>query len=135
MIACWNVAFEPGRTWLGHVQAFGFDGAAGVWVVVDPCLGVTDVTVLRRRAFDRWVADLAGRAEIYRIDRRTEAWPFQVRGLWCVGQVKRLVGLRSGALSPAGLKRDLLKAGALRVFHRNEAAQSHRRGPAGQARA
>lgn len=114
MIVEWNVAFT--RKWLvGHVLAFGFDAAAGVWIVVDPCRHETEVQALRPAAFDRWIVQQAAEGEVWRIARQGRT-PMLFPGLWCVGAVKRLVGLRSGALSPAGLKRDLLRAGARRVF-------------------
>ena len=113
----WNVVFERGRTLWGHVYAFAYDGRAGVWVVIDPHLRWTQVFALKAGSeFDRWVAGVAADAEIYRIPGRGHA-PLGF-GWFCVGAVKRLVGLRSGALSPAGLKRDLLRAGARQVFHR-----------------
>lgn len=112
MIAVWNVAFEQTR-WFGHVSAFGCDG--GVWVHVNPTLSDIEVRVMSPRDFDAWIADFAARAEVWRIaaaGRTSLVCP----GFWCVGVVKRLVGLRSGALSPAGLRRDIVRAGASRVF-------------------
>jgi hypothetical protein len=118
----WNVVFERGRTPWGHVYAFAFDAVTGVWIVIDPHLRWTRVfAVPQGVAFRRWVAGVAPTAEIYRLQGRGQA-PLGM-GFFCVGTVKRLVGLRSGALSPKGLKRDLLKAGARRVFHENQAAQ------------
>lgn len=113
----WNVAFERGRTPWGHVFAFAYDERAGVWIVIDPHLRWTRVFALKAGGeFDRWVAGVATGADIFRIPGRGQA-PLGL-GWFCVGTVKRLVGLRSGALSPAGLKRDLLRAGARQVFSR-----------------
>lgn len=111
----WNVVIERGRTPWGHVFAFAFDARTGVWIVIDPHLRWTRVfTVPAGAPFRRWVAGVAPTADIYRITGRGEA-PIGL-GWFCVGTVKRLVGLRSGALSPAGLKRDLVRAGARQVF-------------------
>lgn len=111
---CWNIAFEDGRTPWGHVLAFA--ATRRNWVVVDPHIGWTEVYVLTRREFDDWILDLSARATIYRLDGRREAPVFP--GVFCVGTIKRLIGLRSGALSPGALRRDLVRAGARQVFTR-----------------
>ena len=110
----WNVAFERRRTVWGHVLAFA--PAGDHWVVIDPHLTFTEVYTLGPDEFDAWITDLTRHATVWRIDGDRRA-PL-LAGLWCVGTVKRLLGLRSGALSPEGLKRDLLRAGAVQVFTR-----------------
>lgn len=111
----WHVAFERARTPWGHVLAYAFDGRA--WIVIDPHVRWTEVfTLAPGPEFDAWQRDLSDRAEILRIDGAGHAAPWA--GLFCVGKVKHLVGVRSGAFSPAGLKRDLLRAGAVQVFVR-----------------
>lgn len=113
----WNIVIEQGRTPWGHVYAFALDPRTGVWIVIDPHLRWTRVFALTDGPeFDRWVVGVAAGADIYRIQGRGQA-PVGA-GWFCVGTVKRLVGLRSGALSPRGLRRDLLRAGAQQVFHR-----------------
>ena len=119
----WHVAIRT-RPGLGHVFAFGFDGGSGVWIVVDPMRRGTVVTVLPPWEFDDWVLEISLEFEVYRIARRAETRVW-FPGLWCVGAVKRLVGLRSSALSPAGLRRDLLRAGARRVFSREGSKDGH----------
>lgn len=112
----WNVAIRTTQG-LGHVFAFGFDGAAGMWVVFDPLRHRTEIALISPVYFDWWLVEAIQGYEVYRIaaqDRAMVLFP----GLWCVGAVKRLVGIRSGALSPAGLRRDLIRAGAQRVFNR-----------------
>lgn len=125
----WNVAFERGRTPWGHVLAFAWTG--DIWLVVDPHVRWTEVFTLTALEFDDWVADLSARAEVWRLDGRGEA-PL-LPGWFCVAQVKRLVGLRSGALFPGGLRRDLVKAGARQVFIREsqnpEGRPAHQVGP------
>lgn len=121
MIRDWNVVIESVAGVPAHVSAFGFEPGGGVWVVVDPRKNFIDVRTFEPHAFDFWLATESGvghsDTEVLRIEarRQTMVW---FPGLWCVGVVKRLVGLRSGALSPAGLRRDLLRAGAQRVFTR-----------------
>lgn len=112
----WNVAIRT-RPGFGHVFAFGFDPGCGVWIVFDPMRRSTAITLLPPWEFDAWLKGAIDACEVYRIQARDET-PVWAAGLWCVGAVKRLVGLKSGALSPAGLRRDLLRAGAKRVFSR-----------------
>jgi len=115
MIADWNVCFQIIAGLPAHVFAFGYDPDGDVWIVVDPHHNYTEVRALKLEAFDAWAVETLPGREVYRIAARkqTRMW---FPGLWCVGAVKRLVGLKSGALSPAGLRRDLLRAGARRVF-------------------
>lgn len=114
-ILTWHVAFERDRTPWGHVLAFAFDGRC--WIVVDPHVRWTEVfTLAPGDEFDGWLAAMASKASIYRIPGGGRSHPFA--GLFCVGAVKRLLGFRSGAFSPAGLRRDLVKAGAEQVFVR-----------------
>ncbi|WGM47659.1 hypothetical protein KOAAANKH_02541 [Brevundimonas sp. NIBR10] len=111
----WNVAIERGRTPWGHVLAFAWSGHA--WVVHDPHVRWTEVfTLAPGPEFDAWIADLTTRATIWRIQGRADSHP--LAGLFCVGEVKRLTGIRSGAFSPAGLRRDLVRQGARQVFVR-----------------
>lgn len=110
----WNVAIERSRTPWGHVLAFAWMDHC--WVVHDPHVRWTEVFTLTADEFDAWILDLTTRAEVWRIKGRAESHPFA--GLFCVGSVKRLVGLRSGAFSPAGLRRDLMRQGARQVFVR-----------------
>lgn len=113
----WNVVIDPDPWPWGHVLAFAFTGR--MWMVVDPHLRWTEVFDLEDGPeFDRWIRETTARpgAQVFRIEGRALA-PIGA-GWFCVGTVKRLVGLRSGALSPAGLKRDLLRAGARQVFIR-----------------
>lgn len=110
----WNVAFEDGRTPWGHVLAFAFDGRS--WIVVDPHLRFTEVfTQAPGAEFDAWVMEVAQTCEVWRLAGRRGA-SVLTPGLFCVGTVKRLLGLRSGAFSPRGLRRDLVRQGAKQVF-------------------
>lgn len=115
MIAEWNVVFEIAAGLPVHCLAFGYDPETGVYVVVDPHHAWTEVTTYSPTAFDLWIMEAAHGNEVYRTPARRQTPPW-FPGLWCVGAVKRLVGLRSSALSPAGLRRDLVRSGARRVF-------------------
>lgn len=110
----WNVAIRtaPG---MGHVFAFGYDGQANSWVVFDPLRHRTEIGLISPVNFDWWLIEAIEGFEVYRIAAQDHAM-LLFPGLWCVGAVKRLVGIRSSALSPAGLRRDLIAAGARRVF-------------------
>lgn len=128
----WNVAIRC-RPGLGHVFAFGFDPGCGVWIIVDPMRRSTAITLLPPWEFDAWLVGAIATFDVYRIEARDQT-PVWAPGLWCVGAVKRLVGLKSGALSPAGLRRDLLRAGAKRVFSRegqNGSSEGRSRGDGG----
>lgn len=117
MILDWNVVFPPRRGFWRHVWAFGYDAVGQVWTVVDPHAHGIDVYSLTPDAFDAFALNKLADAEVWR--RRLEGRaPVIFPGLWCVGVVKRLVGLRSCALSVAGLRRDLIASGAIRVFQR-----------------
>lgn len=121
----WNVVIERGRTPWGHVLAFAFDGR--VWIVFDPHVTWTEVfTLADGPEFDAWVEHYAAVGTIWRIAGRGQSHPFA--GLFCVGTVKRLVGLRSGAFSPGGLRRDLIRAGATQVFVREDQDSRRRQG-------
>jgi hypothetical protein len=115
VIESWHVAFTD-KGWVGHVSAFGYDAAAGVWVVVDPALRSIQVRALLPGDFDVWIAGLAPTAKAILKLKAREQSAVILPGLWCVGVVKRLLGLRSGALSPWGLRRDMIRAGATPAF-------------------
>lgn len=108
----WYVAF-----WEDHCLAFMFDGAAGVWVIVDPRWGRTSVRPVLSAKFDRWLRMVKRTASILYVGPPGAGLPVQI-GFPCVAQVKRLIGSRSGALLPGGLRRDLLRSGARQAFVR-----------------
>lgn len=128
-VRAWAVAFRPAAR-PRHVLAFGFDAHAGMWVVVDPCRHAIAVRALAPSAFDAWARVEVAGADVWRLDA-AEATSVLSPGLWCVGVVKRLLGLRSGAFTPAGLRRDMRRAGAAQVVHERQ-GQGRPRGPAGE---
>lgn len=105
----WHVGFTR-----DHCFAFRYDPGADVWLLVNPGAFATITKIMRPRVFDRWIRLVARRAYILRLGSARS--PSLGLGFWCVGVVKKLVGARSSALSPAGLKRDLERSGAIRVF-------------------
>ncbi|MBG7616476.1 hypothetical protein IWC96_14455 [Brevundimonas sp. BAL450] len=133
MIAEWTVLFERGRTPWGHVLCCGFDPVSACWLVIDPHLGWTEYLTFRPADFDRWFVDATARStcalRIARGDRRVLFPAF-----FCTGTVKQALAFRSGAFSPEGLRRDLVRAGAVEVHPRaSESPQEHGR-PRGQGR-
>lgn len=128
----WNVMFRRVCGVHVHVLAFAFDGRC--WIVVDPHLGFTETyTLAPGPQFDAWLAEESVGAETWLISGRREAccWP----GLFCTSVIARLVGLRSGAFSPGGLRRDLVRAGARQVFSREGQGPEGRPGRESSARA
>ncbi len=132
-VAVWNVVFlrRPVRSWWDwltaaeyrHVCAFGYADALDGWVVFDPCLQGTSITGLDHKLVGAWLARQDSEiSEIWQIEAGQCAGPVVHVGLWCTAQVKRLVGLRSGAFTPGALRRDLVRAGARRVFHESSPA-------------
>lgn len=114
-IAVWNVVFQPGgRLNTGHVLAYGWDHRTCCYVVVDPLWDRIEVQVLSIADFDAWRLAECGACRTLRI-RAGQRTSILFPGLWCVGVVKRLIGLRSSAFTVPGLRRDLLRAGAQEV--------------------
>lgn len=119
----WYVAIQPAaqtRNRLGHVFAFAFDGLN--WIVVDPHLRFTETySVPAGPMFDAWRAEATAGCEVFKLPGRRHARVFA--GMFCVGVIKRLVGLNSGAFTPGGLRRDLIRAGAKKVFDEGQGPQ------------
>lgn len=101
--------FVPGR--YKHVRAFGYVPLDAVWLFVDwNICGLT----LRAAPDGSQTAAALIRTWIDRCDLvQVEAGARQrvPPGLYCVGAIKRLTGIPSGALLPDGLWRDCLKFG------------------------
>ncbi len=137
-VAVWDIVFVPGPrsswydwlspSWCRHVMAYGYAYKVGAWVIVNPTEKFTMVDVLPEKQFERWR------------DRLLEQDPTVVRapvvnettisgrfGLFCTAAVKHLIGLRSRALRPVALYRDLIASGATKVIER-DGYQSERPG-------
>lgn len=125
MIERWYIGFtsRPRQHWFDlfthrdyrHVVALRFDPVCGVWIYYDVAVNGTVLQVYPQGSkiisaviaeVPRWLA-IDGQAGNYR---------FGLWRLYCVPAVKSLIGLRSCALRPKALYRDLVKAGAVPAF-------------------
>jgi len=102
-----------------HVIAFGWVDETQTWICYDIQIGRTRILSLPDEIGSELIAaKLAGDpgAAALRIEA-SDLPPSVVRlGFWCVPAMKRLVGLRSGALRPDRLWRDCIASGA-EVIH------------------
>lgn len=117
----WLVCFEPGNgAWwqrylkpgFGHVSAAAYFADAERWVHFNPTLRGTVIEVWEPPRFERRLQQLMrDSTAILRVpskfDRRCA--PLSP---WCVGALKGLLGYPSRALTPFGLYRALIAAGA-----------------------
>lgn len=126
-VAAWNVVFLAGPReawWDGltdprfrHVCAFGYDPHNDSWIIVDPRRSHMQVSPVDDAGLGAWLAEARPRitdirqAEVRNAERR---WPWA--GFWCVAIVKQLIGSNSGAFTPHGLWRELVREQAPRVF-------------------
>lgn len=120
----WYAAFWDGETpywwWpicrpgFRHVAAFGYDAEQAVWLLYDVCLARTHIRALSSAQMDAWVLALpAGRRIV--CFAGTDAAPRRI-GFWCTTAVSHLLGVRTRALRPEALYRDLLAQGARPAF-------------------
>lgn len=126
-IGGWYVAFfnGPERHWWSfmcrdgfrHVAAFGYDAEAGFWLLYDVTLNRTVLRALPSDRMDAWVDHLPANARIVHFEPPSAPEPPAVRiGFWCAPAIAHLVGVRSRALRPEALYRDLLAQGARPAF-------------------
>lgn len=108
----WSRMLRPG---FRHCCAASYFADQKRWVYVDPCRSGTVVEVLRPDEFaGRFQHLMANSSHVLSIAARRERK--RTAAVWyCVGALKGLLGLKSGALSPWGLYRDLIRAGAEKV--------------------
>lgn len=105
----WGRFFRPG---FRHVRAAAWFDQTSRWMLFDPTIRGIHIEIETDEAFAaRWAELYGSSAAILRM--RSEygrgALP---PAFWCVGAVKALLGIRSCALLPHGLYRDLLAQGA-----------------------
>lgn len=139
----WTVVFVPKERevwfdalspkWARHVLAFGYVPAVDAYILVDPVERAHQVAIVP------W-ADMRVRMMQWK-DRgvralRIEQMPggtYNARvGNWCTQTIARLVGVKSSALRPVALYRDLLKAGAYPVFEDRDVNQNESAGDQGR---
>lgn len=127
VIGGWYVAFfnDERRYWWSplcrdgfrHVAAFGVDAEAGVWLLYDVTLNRTIVRALTPDRLHAWVDALPANARIVHFETVAEPEPPGLRvGFWCAPAIAHLVGVRSRALRPEALYRDLMAQGARPAF-------------------
>lgn len=110
----WDRLSPPG---FEHVLAFAYAAHAERWVVYDVGRDRTVIRTLTADAFTRWIAGLpAGRTIVHFEAGDAPAPPANRVGFWCSIAVAHLVGVRSRALRPVALYRDLLAQGARPAF-------------------
>lgn len=133
--SAWYVAFHgtvASRWWdhlsppgFYHVVAFAYAAHAERWVIYDVARDRTLIRTLTTDAFTRWMAGLPNERTIVLYEGGDlPARPFSRMGFWCTTAVAHLVGVRSRALRPHALYRDLLAQGARPAFTEPEVAQS-----------
>ncbi len=125
----WVLAFSPVATnrWLGmlawgrfkHVRAYGYVPFLHVWVFVDATVaGLEVILAAKGPAANRMIASWSEGCDLVVMPRQVHANRSLLTAAsgWCVPVVKRLIGLRSGALRPDALLADCLAAHGKHVF-------------------
>lgn len=121
----WYVAFFDGerphwwwrlcRPGFRHVAAFGYCAEQEVWLLYDVTLNRTMIHALTSAQMDAWAADLPDHRTIVHMEAGEDG-PTTRIGFWCTPAVAHLLGVRSRALRPEALYRDLLALGARPAF-------------------
>lgn len=107
--AWWKCWFARG---FRHVCAMAWFADQERWVYFNPGWRSTGIVVGRAAELDALHADLMARATAVLAFPSSEGRSFAPPTFFCVGAIKALLGLRSRALCPFGLYRDLLRRGA-----------------------
>jgi|JI9StandDraft_2_1071091.scaffolds.fasta_scaffold02066_6 hypothetical protein len=130
----WTVVFIGRRSeawfdwlspfWARHVLAFGYVIPAKAWVVVDPTEEVHRVRIVPDGDMSGWIALVAeAGCKALRIEQGPGGKYNARLGNWCTQTIARLIGLKSSALRPVALYRDLLRAGAYPVLEERDVDQ------------
>lgn len=120
----WTVVFMSGprRTWWDwftreqyrHCAAYGW--ANDRWVLIDPADGRLFASSLTQEGLEDWLTANAHRITCLLRVRGGAGVPWSARvGLWCSTVVGYALGLGAGAFTPEGLKRVLLRHGAIEI--------------------
>ena len=122
----WIVAFHDGPVhpeWWGrftqdkfrHISLFTF--THGAWVLIDPRLSMLDMRIMSKDEIDTYVASInvtGGHFLRCPVGVVRCRLPFSI--FYCVTVAKRLLGIRSTAITPKQLYRFLVRRGAVPVF-------------------
>lgn len=110
--AWWARALRPGYR---HVCAASWYAAEERWVYFNPARPGTTVAIFTAEQFAPLLEQLLARSSaVLRAASRYERGAAPAAA-FCVGEIKALLGIRSWALTPYGLYRDLLARGAENV--------------------
>lgn len=97
-----------------HVSAMGYSARCNVWVVYNPDFDGEGIRIVSNdETFLELLKYTQARADLLVIDARPRSHSILRPGLYCVPQIIRLTGVRSSALTPTGLFRDCMRAGAI----------------------
>ena len=117
----WLLVFHPNstRAWVNrlvpgfykHVSSVAWFESAQCWIFFDPGLERTQVLALSEDDGVDAYGRLAGPCGVMRVKVNRSAGPWRF-GIFCVPQIKHLLGIRSGALRPDALWRHLAANGA-----------------------
>ncbi len=111
----WWDYLSPGGFY--HVLAFAYAASAERWLIYDVTEHRTIIRAYTTDDFSKWIAGLPNGRTILRFDGGDRPAAPHVRwGFWCAPAVAHLVGVRSRALRPVALWRDLLAQGAHPAF-------------------
>lgn len=97
------------------------------WIVYDSADVRSRFHVMIDQEFDLWLAERLQKATAVVKFPTQEGGGLRARiGLWCVTATKHALGLRSSALRPKALFRDLVSEGAEVVFENGRQSESSR---------
>lgn len=112
----WDRICKPG---FRHVAAYTYYPGPGVWVLYDVTFNRTCIRVFSREEWMAWMRTLPCHTKHLRcgIPDEPHARPWWLKlTFWCAPAVAHLMGIRSRALRPEALYRDLVRHGALPAF-------------------
>lgn len=130
----WTLVFnrKSATRWAGwlamgrykHVRAYAYVPFLHVWVFYDVRLGGTDIIVAAdgepaNALISSWIQD----ADLIRMKRQAGSPSRPPIALFCVGAIKRLIGLRSGALRADKLFQHCLLNGGVLFQGESNASQ------------
>ena len=112
-----------------HCLVIGFCPLNRVWIYYDPLTTGTTLEVFNSadRAIDLIVLHVCENGKWLKVQPSNNLFKLGQWRMYCVPAIKHLLGFRSCALTPRGLYRDLVKAGATPAFERNYNGQRNKR--------